>query len=588
MAPLFLLLTLTGCGHDPGDGTGLGTGTDTGVDSSATPDTDCQPTEELCDGLDEDCDGLVDEALPETTWYADRDGDGHGNAAESVVDCHDGPPQGHVADATDCDDDDPATHPGAEEICGDGRWNACQPDDGCRLSGFISLADAGLVIVGEEPEDLAGRSAAWTGDLDGDGFDDLFLDAQESDVGGPQSGSSYLFPGPLGPGTLDLGDAPTRLRGDAQLTWSARSLAGVGDTNGDGLDDVIVGVIRDGAAGYRAGAAYLFQGPLPVGEHSLPDVGDAFLTAEGESEAAGSWTRGAGDIDGDGLDDLLISAMYSDRAGLNNGAVYVVYGPVFGRHALVDRADAIYDGEPLRDNDWAGRTAAGAGDVNLDGYGDVVIGADGNDRGGNGAGAAYLVLGPLSGAHNLVDADTIYIGEFDDHRLGGAVDAAGDTDGDGQPELILGAFGHSEVAEEGGAFYLVDATERGVVSVQDHEPFVYSAVAREWLGYYVDGIGDADGDGLDDVLVGAPRHDGGGPDAGAAFLFYGPLDGTRTAEDADLLLQGQAEGDYAGYSAAGAGDLDGDGVLDLLVGSYGSDLGGDRSGAFHVVFGLGK
>ncbi len=584
MAPLLLVLWLAAC---------QGEGTDTAsptapLDSGGDSGTDCQAAIELCDGVDQDCDGEADEGLPLTTWYLDADEDGHGDDAATISDCHDAPPEGHVSAGGDCDDTDPTVHPGAAEVCDDGVWNGCVADPSCRLGGLVDLAEADLVIAGEAEGDLAGRSAVWTGDLDGDGFDDLLLDAQESDVAGPESGSTYLFSGPLTAGSASLADAPTRLRGDDALTWSARSISGLGDTDGDGRGDVVVGVIRDATAGYRAGGVYVIPGPLPSGELALADVDAAHLVSEGELEAAGSWVRGAGDVNADGLADVLVGAMYSDRAGLNNGAVYVLHGPVTADGALVDHAAAIYDGEPLRDNDWAGRTLDGVGDIDGDGYDDFVVGADGNDRGGDSAGAAYLVLGPVSGVANLVAADTIWTGEVSEHRLGGAVAGAGDTDGDGRPEILLGAFGHSQEEKEAGAFYLVDGTERGIVDIAAHEPFRYSDFPGDWFGYYVDGVGDADGDGFDDVIVGAPRHDGGGPDSGAAFLFYGPLTGTDLANTADLFLAGAGEYDYAGYSCAGAGDLDGDGRPDLLIGSYGSDLGGEESGAFQVVFSTGR
>ncbi len=396
MTPLLSMMWLQACAG-PGAGW-LGSPDDSALDTAVSSDTVCENDEEICDGLDQDCDGEVDEGLSSRTWYLDADGDGYGDPEGGISGCETDAPSGHVTDGTDCDDQDPGVHPGAIEICNDGVWNSCEPDPSCQLGGVVDLQDADVILAGEASEDLAGRSASWTGDLNGDGFEDLFLDAQESDVQGIQSGSAYFLPGPLAAGEQSLADAPVRLRGASPYHWAARSLGGLGDTNGDGLDDVIVGVIRHDYAGFRAGAAHIFLGPLPDGEHALAEASSAFLYGEGEYEAAGSWTAAAGDLNGDGLADVLVAAMYSDRAGLNNGAVYVLHGPVTGGHNLADRADAIYDGEPRRDNEWAGRSTAGVGDIDGDGLDDFVVGADGNDRGGDGAGAAYLVLGPSPAA----------------------------------------------------------------------------------------------------------------------------------------------------------------------------------------------
>ncbi|MCK6519752.1 integrin alpha, partial [Myxococcota bacterium] len=153
----------------------------------------------------------------------------------------------------------------------------------------------------------------------------------------------------------------------------------------------------------------------------------------------------------DGYGDLLIGAYYDDTGGDRAGATYLVLGPVSGTASLATAAK-LYGEEP---SDFAGRSGSGAGDVNGDGYDDLLIGALYEDTGGDAAGAAYLVLGPATGVGDLAGAEAKLIGESVGDIAGRSVAGAGDVNGDGYDDLLIGAQWSDVGGEDSGAAYLV-------------------------------------------------------------------------------------------------------------------------------------
>lgn len=543
--------------------------------------------EETCDAVDNDCDGTVDEpdAVDATIWYSDADGDEYGNPEVAQLACD--APSGHVADGTDCDDTDGSIQPGAPEWC-----NAV--DDDC--DGEVDEADAV-------------DAAIWYADADGDGFGDAGQptaacgDAPAgctADASDCDDADTTAHPG----GVEACGGGDEDCDGSVDETGATGPTTFYADGDGDGWGLASAATLTgcDAPAGWGDSGDcddtddLIYPGATPVctdgADHDCDgsvdiacSVADALqLTGAGSHNRAGYAVAGAGDVDNDGYDDVLVGAYYNGDAGPQAGSVYLIFGEANPASSSLSAA-VTFTGEATEDS--AGISVAGAGDVDADGYMDLLIGAMGNADGGAYAGAAYLVLGGRSlSSVSLASADAQYSGVDEQSLAGRRVAGAGDVDADGYADLLVGVSGNgSYEASHPGTAYLVlgQASPRSTA--------LSSAIAYEgeengdYAASSVAGAGDVDGDGYDDMLVGADYNDDAGSSAGAAYLLLGGASpGSGSLSDA-LEFTGEAAGDHAGCSVAGAGDVDADGYADFLVGAYLNDDGGTSAGAAYLVLG---
>ena len=464
----------------------------------------------------------------------------------------------------------------------------------------------GFVISSEDNEEL-GKAVSSAGDVNGDGIDDLIVGAPSASISGTFSyeGRSYVvfgsrtgFNSTLSVSTLN-GSNGFAINGVDTFDYTGTSVSHAGDINGDGLDDLIVGA--NGANGNYAGGAYVIFGSSSGFDPSLDlaslDGSNGFaLQGIDDYDQAGRAVSSAGDINGDGIDDLLVSAPNADISGAygNEGESYVVFGSSNGFGANLSLASLngangfVLTG--INASDRAGQSVSGAGDINGDGFDDLIIGASNADIAGasSSEGQSYIVFGSNSSFGASFDLSTldgsngfVVNGVGENNFSGESVSSAGDINGDGFDDIIVGAYsytydystatysyqGHSYVIfgssnEFGASFNLssLDGSNGFVVSDEDIGGF---------SGEFVSGAGDINGDGVDDIIVGARRANGSGFSApGASYVIFGLPTVSLTTTTAFAIEGATAASFTVSRGSASRGDLP---VTLTLVGTASSN-----------------
>ncbi len=412
---------------------------------------------------------------------------------------------------------------------------------------------------GEAAYDNFGNDVSSAGDVNGDGYADIMVAAIQNDEGGTSAGKVSIFYG----GPLRDNIADVEIVGQAAKDYLGFSCSGAGDVNNDGFDDVIIGVYEDDTRGDGAGKAILLLGGNPM---------DAIPDAEFFGEAAGDsfgWSvSGAGNVNGDEYADIIIGASGNDQVGFIAGKAYIYYGSA----SLDNTADV----ELLAKAAWDrfGKSASTAGDVNNDGFDDVIVGAF---EAGN-AGEAYIFLGA---AAMDATADLTMTGEFLDDDFGSSVDTAGDVNNDGFDDVLIGAPVNSENGLGAGKIYVFNGGSpmNNVADVKFKGKLAYGYLGAE---HSIAAAGDINNDNFADIIVAAREDDAGGNAAGRAFILFG---GSPMNNVADVEIIGEASEDLLGKAVSGAGDFDGDHCDDILIGATGNDEAAPAAGKAYVFAG---
>ena len=371
----------------------------------------------------------------------------------------------------------------------------------------------------------------------------------------------------------------------------------LGDMDGDGVPDLAVGARDDGFASSKSGAVYTAFMNIDGTVKSLTKIArsEGGAPAITSGDRFGSSVANIGDLNGDGVTDLAVGAMSDYEGGTLRGAAYVLFMKSDGSVASSTKiAHQLNGGPSLLDGDYFGSAVANLGDLDGDGVQDLAVGARWDDTGGSNPGAVHILFmnangtvkastklsSGVNGAPTLADSD----------YFGTSLAALGDLDGDGVADLAVGAAGDDTGGLRRGAVHVLfmnsDGTVKSSSKIASGSGPTLPNNAR--FGHSVASIGDLDGDGIDDLGVGAVRDSTGGTYRGALHVLLMNSDGT--AKSASQIASGINGGpplgnfDFLGNSVAAIGDVNGDGVSDIAVASENNGNGSDYRGAVHVLF----
>jgi hypothetical protein len=384
------------------------------------------------------------------------------------------------------------------------------------------------------------------------------------------------------------------------------AIATIGDLEVDGVIDLAVGTPLDDDGGTDRGAVWILfmndDGTVDIAQ-KISDTEGTFLGVLEDSDQFGSAVAELGDLDGDGFLDIAVGAPMDDDGGTDHGAVWILFLNADGTVRFTQKISETEGGFTgiLEDNDQFGGALANIGDLNNDGIPDIAVGARLDDDGGGDRGAFWILFltrnGTVLGVQKISDTDGDFEGTLlDGDYFGSSIAGIGDLDVDGIEDVAVGAIGDDDGGTDRGAVWILLMNIDGTVRLEQK----LSAVNGNFNGGLTDGnhfgssvvgLGDFNGDGINDIVAGADLDDDGGIDRGAVWLLFMEMDGTINSETKISSTTGNftgplTDGTRFGSAVANIGDLDrdADATTDITVGAKLDDDGGIDRGAVWTLF----
>jgi hypothetical protein len=390
-------------------------------------------------------------------------------------------------------------------------------------------------------------SVSPAGDVNGDGYADILMSAFVSEFGISKGGRVFLF---YGTGSGITSTPVWTGTGSQDASNFGEAIANAGDVNGDGFADIIVGAPRHSNGEENEGAVFVYYGS-PSGLPKQPS-----WTAEGQQANAffGTAVAGGGDVNKDGYADIAVGAHFFDNGETNEGRVFVYLGSANGL-----AKDPVWTAESNQVGANFGKSVAISGDVNKDGYSDVLVGAPNYDNGQNNEGRAFLYMGSNMG----LTQSPGWTGESNqaDANFGNSVAFAGDINGDSFSDILIGANRYDEGQSNVGKIFVYVGSSGGMSIYPD---WSYTGNIMDGnMGIAVAPAGDINGDGFGEIIVGsfaASQQ----ASRGIAYVFAGSAKG-MTNQVTQIAVQNNPQA-LVGQSVATAGDINGDGYADVMAG----------------------
>lgn len=472
-----------------------------------------------------------------------------------------------------------------------------------------------------DANDYFGARISCVGDINGDGIPDLAVKATLDDDGGTNNGACYLvyldYNG-MAKDIKKISETQGNFGGNLDGGDSFGVATAIGDVDSDGITDIAIGAPSDDDGGTNKGAVYICfmnaDGTVKS-EQKISSTQGNFTGILDDNDHFGVEAIGIDDLDGDGIHELAVASFKDDDGVTDGGAIWILYLNSDGTVRTHDKLacdDSLLVNE-VEHHDEFMPSFAYFGDRDNDGKIDFLIGARNGYEAGNGGhiGEVYVthLEGPITYPNVVRHSTSTYITgmtKIDDYtsplssdlyytdKYGSASAGIGDLNGDGINDIVVGAFSSNEAGGRKGAVYVqfmnvgdsIDSLQKITYNVGG---FTSTLDNSDHFGISVCNIGDLNGDGITDIGVGARFDDDGGADRGAVYVLFLDTNGTVKSEQKISDTQGNFTGtlnntDLFGNAIAGPGDIDGDGIEDLVVGAYADDDGGIDRGALWILF----